>query len=176
MRFMESRLIHRFHLVPLAAALLVAAAVHAQTKPAAKPQAAASASAQQKPPASPPPGVKQDAAKENAGQAAATGWLGLLDRRDWGSAWEHSSGLFRKNVPLASWMDAIPKVREPLGALVERQPVGVVYKTSLPGHPDGDYVSVFFASKYEKKAEVKETVLTVREPDGKWRVTGYSAQ
>lgn len=171
MRF--TRLTDRLHLVPLAAALLVAAGVQAQTKPAAKPQAAASA--QQQAPAL-PPGVKQDAAKENAGQAAATGWLTLLDRRDWGSAWEHSSTVFRKNVPLASWMDAIPKVREPLGALVERQPVGVVYKTTLPGHPDGDYVSVFFASKYDKKAEVKETVTTVREPDGKWRVTGYSAQ
>lgn len=164
----------RFHLVPLAAALVLATGVaHAQGKPAAKPQVAASAAAQA--PAL-PSGVKQDTAKENAGQAAATGWLSLLDRRDWGSAWEHSSAVFRKNVPLASWMDAIPKVREPFGALVERQPVGVVYKTTLPGHPDGDYVSVFFASKYEKKAEVKETVMTVREPDGRWRVTGYSAQ
>lgn len=175
MRNPEFRLIQRFPLVPLAAALLVAGAVHAQTKPAVKPQAAASATAQQPAPAL-PAGVKKDAAKESAGQAAATGWLGLLDRRDWGSAWEHSSTIFRKNVPLASWMDAIPKVREPFGALVERQPVGVVYKTTLPGHPDGDYVSVFFVSKYDKKAEVKETVLTMREPDGKWRVTGYSAQ
>lgn len=175
MRIPEFRLIQRFRLVPLAAALLVATAVHAQTKPAAKPQAAASAAAQQQAPAL-PPGVKQDTAKENAGQAAATGWLTLLDRRDWGSAWEHSSAVFRKNVPLGNWMDAIPKVREPLGALVERQVVGVVYKTTLPGHPDGDYVSVFFASKYDKKPEVKETVMTVREPDGKWRVTGYSAQ
>lgn len=162
---MKSRIPHA-----LLAALLAAGA-HAQTKPAAKPQAAPAQAA----PAT-PAGVKQDPEKENAGKAAATGWLGLLDRRDWGTAWEHSSGVFRKNVPLPNWMDAIPKVREPFGALVERQPVGVVYKTTLPGQPDGDYVSVHFESKFAKKAEVKETVTTVREADGRWRVTGYSAQ
>ena len=49
-------------------------------------------------------------------------------------------------------------------------------KTSLPGRPAGDYVTVVFVSKFDKKAEVQETVTTVRESDGKWRVMGYSAQ
>ena len=120
--------------------------------------------------------MKQDETKENEGKTAATGWLTLLDRRDWGTAWERSATLFRKNVPLGTWMDNIPKVREPFGTLVQREAVGVVYKTTLPGHPDGDYVTVSFASKYDKKADVKELVTTVREPDGRWRVTGYSAQ
>jgi hypothetical protein len=35
---------------------------------------------------------------------------------------------------------------------------------------------VQFASKFQKKADVKETVTTVREPDGRWRVTGYTAR
>jgi hypothetical protein len=110
--------------------------------------------------------------KERAGALAAQGWLLLLDRRDWGTAWEASSAVFRQAVPLGAWMDAIPKVREAFGPLVERTVEQAVYKTSLPGRPDGEYVTVILASKFGQR-EVQETVTTVREADGRWRVTGY---
>ena len=162
-------------------ALALAVSAHAQTKPptkAASAPAARSKPAQAQAPAAAAslPGVKHDEEKESAGRAAATGWLSLLDRRDWGSAWEHSSTVFRKNVPLANWMDGISKVREPFGALAERQPLEVVYKTTLQGYPDGDYVTVIFASKFEKKPDARELVTTMRDTDGRWRVTGYSVQ
>lgn len=168
----------------LAALLLAAGAAaafaQAQQQPprkkASKPAAAASAAAQPASAAASTAQARRDPEKENAGRLAAQGWLLLLDRRDWGTAWDASSAMFRQTVPLGNWMDAIPKVREPFGALVERTPADTVYKTSLPGHPDGDYVSVIFVSKFEKKDEVQEVVTTVREPDGRWRVTGYSAR
>jgi hypothetical protein len=118
---------------------------------------------------------KEVSEKEAAGKMAAAGWLTLLDRRDWGTAWETSAGMFRAAVPLPAWMDGIPKVREPLGPLVERAPANSVYKTTLEGRPDGEYVSVIFLSKFNKQ-EVQEVVTTVREPDGRWRVTGYSTR
>jgi hypothetical protein len=116
-----------------------------------------------------------NAEKEAAGKLAAAGWLVLLDRKDWGRAWETSSGVFRNSVPLATWMEGIPKAREPLGGFVERAPGESVYKTQLEGRPAGEYVSVIFNTKFDKK-EVQEIVTTVREPDGKWRVTGYSTR
>lgn len=146
------------------AALLAACA--AQAQPVSAPQAPAPAAADS--------GVVQDTEKENAGRLTAQGWLVLLDRRDWGVAWDNASSLFRRNVPLGNWMDAIPKVREPYGVLVDRQVVQTVYKTTLPGHPAGDYVTVIFQSKFDRKDDVQETVTTMREPDGRWRVTGYS--
>ncbi|NPC55484.1 DUF4019 domain-containing protein [Caenimonas soli] len=130
-----------------------------------KPAAAASAPSAENP----------NAEKENAGKLAAAGWLLLLDRRDWGRAWETSSAMFRSSVPLAAWMDGVPKVREPLGTFVERAPANSSYKTTLEGRPDGEYVSVIFLSKFDKK-ELQEVVTTVREGDGKWRVTGYSTR
>ena len=83
--------------------------------------------------------------------------------------------MFRSSVPLPSWMDAVPKLREAFGALVERTPAESVYKTTLEGRPPGDYVTTIFLSKFEKK-ELQEVVTTVREGDGKWRVTGYSTR
>jgi hypothetical protein len=159
-------------------ALAAALPGHAQLKPSNKLQAApAAASAPAaKPAPAQPQGVRHDSDKENEGKLAATGWIGLLDRQDWGTAWERSSSLFRSKVPLGAWMDNIPKAREPLGPFADREVVEVVYKTTLPGYPDGDYVTVMFASKFAKKADAREVVLTMREPDGRWRVTGYSVQ
>jgi len=143
-------------------------------KPAARPAAAASAAA----PAASAAESQVDpelAAKEEAGMLAAQGWLLLLDRRDWGTAWETAAGVFRSAVPLDKWMDGIPKVRGDLGALVERTPSNGNYKTQLEGRPPGEYVSVVFVSKFEQR-EVEEVVTTVLERDGKWRVTGYSTR
>lgn len=141
----------------LAALLTVCAA---QAQPVAVPQAPASAAQAQE--------------KETIGRVTAQAWLVLLDRRDWGVAWDNASDLFHKRVPLGNWMDAIPKVREPYGVLVDREVAQVVYKTTLPGFPSGgDYVTVIFKSKFDKKADVTEIVTTMREPDGRWRVTGY---
>ncbi len=157
---------------------LAAMAAQAQLKPPAQlgpaparaPAAAASAAQQ------PPAGAVRNPEMEKAGRTAAHAWLLLLDRKDWGTAWDASSAMFRQSVPLPAWMDGIPKLRDPFGALVERQPVEAVYKKTLPGRPDGDYVTVLFQSKFANKADVQETVTTVREPDGRWRVTGYTAR
>jgi hypothetical protein len=160
-----------------ALALLFAGAASAQLKPpqgASKP-APAAATAPAPAPAAPAPANNPNAEKEEAGKLAASGWLVLLDRRDWGRAWETSSAVFRTTVPLGTWMDAIPKVRSDLGTFVDRLPATTVYKTKLEGKPDGEYVSVIFESKFSGR-QVQEWVTTVREPDGKWRVTGYSTR
>jgi hypothetical protein len=160
----------RFTLLALGLAA-AACSAQAQLKPAAPAKAAPAAA-----PAATNEGVVSNPDYEKAGQTAAHAWLLLLDRKDWGTAWDASSALFRQNVPLGVWMDNVPKLRDPLGAFVERQPAEALYKKSLPGHPAGDYVTVFFRSKFDKKADVLETVTTVREPDGRWRVTGYTAR
>lgn len=156
-----------------AIAIVLAAGAHAATPkgyaashpaPAAVAQAPASAAAG---------ALSTNPAQEKAGTLAAQGWLALLDRQDWGTAWDASSAMFRKNVPLGAWMDAVPKVRQPFGTLVERQVVEAIYKTDLPGQPKGEYVSVMFASKFDKNI-VQEVVTTTREQDGHWRVTGYN--
>ena len=159
-----------FRLAVLAMALATAVGAQAQIRPYGKSGAAAAAA----PAAAPAPAsTSPTAAEENAGKLAAQGWLALLDRQDWGTAWDASSAVFRQSVPLGNWMDAIPKVRQPYGALVERQASEPVYKTSLPGRPDGQYVTVMFLSQY-KNQQVQELITTVREPDGRWRVTGYN--
>ena len=48
-----------------------------------------------------------------------------------------------------------------------------VYKTSVPGAPDGEYVVIQFQTIFEHKASAIETVTPSKEKDGAWRVSGY---
>jgi hypothetical protein len=153
----------------LLAAGLVACALAAHAQTPAKPAAAAA-------PAAADNGIISNPDYEKAGLNAAHAWLLLLDRKDWGTAWDTSSQVFRAAVPLGTWMDNVPKLREPFGAFIEREPGVAIYKKSLPGRPAGDYVTVAFTSKFANKDKVIESVTTVRESDGHWRVTGYGAQ
>jgi hypothetical protein len=170
----------RFSVLALGLAL-VAAAAQAQLKPSTRTDAQGGkppATAQAPAPAQParPEGAISNPEIEKAGQTAAHAWLLLLDRKDWGTAWDASSSVFRQSVPLPAWMDGIPKLRDPFGAFVERQPLEAIYKKTLAGRPDGDYVTVVFASKFANQERVQETVTTVRDTDGRWRVTGYTAR
>src|SRR6476619_7664888 len=85
-------------------ALALSAPAHAQLKAPknAKPAKAATAPAA---PASAPAAQEQIepvppeiAAKVEAAGLAAQGWLTLLDRRDWGTAWETAANMFRGAV------------------------------------------------------------------------------
>jgi hypothetical protein len=163
------------HRRTLLAMSLAACAFAAQAQARAPGAAAPAANAPAAGPAA-SNGVISNPEFEKAGEMSAHAWLLLLDRKDWGSAWDISSAVFRQNVPLPAWMDGIPKLREPFGAFVQRQPVEVVYKRSIPGRPDGDYVTAVFLSKFATKPEVLEVVTVVREQDGRWRVTGYNPQ
>jgi hypothetical protein len=112
-------------------------------------------------------------AKQAEGQLAAAGWLSMLDRGNWGGAYEASSQLFRNMVPIGAWMDGIPGVRAPFGAFESRTASTVAYKTTLAGRPDGEYVTAVFDTQFSDKKDVEEIVTTVREADGQWRVIGY---
>ena len=158
-------------------ALLLCTAASAQLK-APRKGASAAAPAAAAPAASAPAAdtkSAEQAEKEKAAALAAQGWLTLLDRKDWGTAWEASSSVFRGAVPLSNWMDAVPKVRADLGALADRAVEETVYKTQLEGRPAGEYVTVLFTSRFEQR-ELEEVVTTQLDRDGRWRVTGYSTR
>lgn len=142
-------------------ALLCSATASAQTATPAAPASAASAAS------------AAEIAKQAEGQLAAAGWLSMLDRGNWGGAYEASSQLFRNMVPIGAWMDSIPGVRAPFGAFESRTASTVAYKTSLAGRPDGEYVTAIFDAQFADKKDVEEIVTTVREADGQWRVIGY---
>jgi hypothetical protein len=146
-----------------ASLLALTLAAHAQLKPPVP---------SDQPPLGGPVANETVAAKEMAAQAAARRWLEMIDRGDYGRAWNECAELFRERVPRQQWLDSLPATRKPFGAVKSRNVELATYKTTLPGVPDGEYVTVRFGTDFEKKADAEELVSLTFER-GAWRPTGY---
>lgn len=117
--------------------------------------------------------LAKNASKEKAAVASAEKWLGIVDKGEYAESWKEAAAYFRNSVTEQKWEQAAKGVRQPLGKLISRKLKTAVYKTSLPGAPDGEYVVMQFDSSFANKKSAVETVTTVLDNDGKWRAVGY---
>jgi hypothetical protein len=105
--------------------------------------------------------------------AAANRWLVLADAGDGAATWDQAAAPFQAAVSKAAWSDALRRARQPLGAVTSRKMMTAEARHSLPGAPDGDYVLIRYDTRFEHKAHAVETVVPMRDRDGKWKVSGY---
>lgn len=104
---------------------------------------------------------------------AAKKWLALVDNEKYAESWKEASDLFKNTVQSDLWVASLKALREPLGKLISRKVKSEVYKTTLPGAPDGQYVVIEFTSSFKNKKTAVETVTPMSGKDGVWRVSGY---
>lgn len=114
-----------------------------------------------------------DSKKELAALSAAEKWLAIVDSEKYAESWKESAELFRNAVQPNQWVQSMQAVRRPLGKLVSRKVKTKVYKSSLPGAPDGEYVVIQFETSFENKKAAVETITPMMGKDGVWRVSGY---
>lgn len=122
---------------------------------------------------SPAAPAAQSASREKAATAAAEKWLVVVDKGQYAESWQEAAAYFRNSITKQDWERAVQSVRKPLGNLISRKIKSAVYKTSLPGVPDGEYVVMQFNSSFTNKKSAVETVTTVLDKDGEWKAVGY---
>jgi hypothetical protein len=54
-----------------------------------------------------------------------------------------------------------------------RKVVSSEYSKTLPGAPDGEYVVIQFDASFENKKAAVETLTSMKDKAGLWRVSGY---
>ena len=106
-------------------------------------------------------------------QASNAEWLALVDAEKYGESWEAASAPVKAAVSKEQWTKSMTDNRSPLGRLVTRTLASSAYSKKLPGAPDGEYVMTLYTTRFEHKESAQETVISVREKDGQWRVAGY---
>jgi hypothetical protein len=106
-------------------------------------------------------------------QVSNGGWLRLVDGGQYGESWEAASTGLKASVAKAQWEKAMTDNRAPLGKVVTRTLASSAYSKTLPGAPDGEYVVTLYSTQFEHKESAQETVISVLEKDGTWRVAGY---
>ncbi len=119
-----------------------------------------------------PSGDSSNTFREIAAQTAGEKWLTLLDRGEYAKAWDECAQLFRQRVTREQWTESLPSTRGSFGPARSRKVEVAAYKTTLPGAPDGQYVTVRYRTSFEMKDGAEEW-MTLAFEDGVWRPTGY---
>jgi hypothetical protein len=114
-----------------------------------------------------------DPGKEAAAVSAAEKWLATVDAEQYAASWKEAAEVFRNAVRPEQWEQSMQAARKPLGKLISRKVQRKIYKTSLPGAPDGEYVVIQFETSFVNKKAASETVTPMMDKDGTWRVSGY---
>jgi hypothetical protein len=105
--------------------------------------------------------------------AVAHQWLELVDGGRGRDAYAAAAESFRKGIEQLKWEVTADTVRNTLGGVMGRKFRTSYYTRTLPGAPDGEYVLIYYDTRFEKKALATELVTCEREKDGIWRVGGY---
>lgn len=101
-------------------------------------------------------------------------WLGFVDKGQYAESWTATGSLFQSNMQQDRWVQTLTGARTPLGTVVSREVAGSELRSSLPGAPAGQYAIVSFATNFQNKPDIIET-LTMIDEGGQWKVVGYSA-
>lgn len=111
-------------------------------------------------------------AHEEAARSAALRWLELLDRGDYEEAFEWEAQDFRMARTQTQFVRYMQARRAPFGHALDRKFIGAANIHKFVGVPEGNYVSVLFKTRFEKKAETAERVILLEQSVG-WRVLEY---
>jgi len=105
---------------------------------------------------------------------AAKAWLALVDAGKNGESWDAASAYFHYMVSKERWDARLVNSRVPLGRVLSRELDQKKFMKDMPDVPKGDYVVIIFRSTFDGMPKAMETLSTVLEKDGTWRVNGYS--
>jgi hypothetical protein len=125
---------------------------------------------------------------EDSAQAAAEAWLKVVDGGDYPASWDLAASVLKGAVKQAEWNELVGGVRGPLGGLVSRSLKSREYAEKAPPTTrviggrvytwggNAPHVTLVFDAAFAKKAPAVETVVSVKDADGVWRVSWYTVR
>lgn len=124
---------------------------------------------------------------EDAAQAAAESWLKTVDAGNYSASWDQGAATLKGAVKQAEWVQMLGGQRTPLGKVVSRrlrsrQLTDKAPTTRVVGGKvytfgqRGKFVIIEYDTTFLNKPSAVETVTPMADPDGVWRVSGYSVR
>ena len=118
---------------------------------------------------------RPDTEKAEKARAAAAEFLQFVDADKYAESWQSAADVMKEKVTEKEWVEKLAKARALSGALIKRTEEDASYSTSAKDSPEGEYIALTFASKYQRAASVTEYVTVMLE-SGHWKVAGYFIQ
>jgi Protein of unknown function (DUF4019) len=116
--------------------------------------------------------ANDSAATAQAASAADT-WLLLVDNGDYDASWDQAAPAFQQAVSKADWGRSVTQARIPFEPFGARRLAKAEFQESLPNAPPGPYVILQYRTSVSQNRTVTETVVPMRQADGRWMVAGY---
>jgi hypothetical protein len=114
-----------------------------------------------------------DKIAEKKAKSISKAWLELIDGEKYSQSWGETSKYFRGLITKDKWKNQMNAARKPFGKRLSRVFESSKFTSTLPGAPDGKYVVIEYVSSFKNKRAAVETVTSMLDKDGKWRVSGY---
>jgi len=116
--------------------------------------------------------VAQDA--EDKARFAAEQWIVLVDDGQYDESWKEAAKSFQQWITSDEWQKKAAADRTQMGHRTSRKLKELKASNSAKGMAAGQYVYVKYQSTFENKKTATETITTVLEGDGVWRVASYT--
>ena len=100
--------------------------------------------------------------------------MASLDSGDYSGTWEKAAASMHSCISQADFGKEMQSIREPLGRVKSRDIKSQRQMTNPPGLPERNYCFISYHTTFENKPNVAETLMLELEPDGIWRIAGYS--
>ena len=109
-------------------------------------------------------------------QQAAAQWLALVDAGQYAESWKTASGYFQSTFAQEQWERKIGGLRKALGGMVSRKFASADYAKPAQDAPEGERMILLFNTSFANKSDAVETVTTMLDKDGQWKVSAYSVK
>ena len=108
---------------------------------------------------------------------AAEQWVKLVDEGHADESSRQAAAAFKSVRPIGAWSFTVERLRHVLGPLTSRTFKSSTSTDELPTGQRGKFVVVRFDSVFERQLGTTfETIATVQEADGQWRVIWYDVK
>lgn len=115
----------------------------------------------------------QETEAERSAQTAAEAWLELIDAEQYTESWNDAAPAVQEAVTAEQWADQVGSARQQVGALQERTVEAAESVMDPPNSPPGEYFILTYESTFANVPNATETVVTMKQEDGSWKVAGY---
>lgn len=105
--------------------------------------------------------------------AAAEGWLDLVDRQRYSLSWDAAGAALKDGVSQEEWAQTVGAARLHRGLVLARRLAGSALTDAVAGLPPGDYSLIAFDTAFQATGDSVESLILVREGDGRWKVVAY---
>src|SRR4051812_6688143 len=114
-------------------------------------------------------------AGEQAVTIAAIAWLKLVDDGNAAESWQALAAPTKESIPQWKWKLGFGLSQRKFGSLSARKLRSAHSVDKSPGGRTGEFVLLEYDTMSTKQGPIVEKLTMTHEPDGQWRVGGYTA-